>query len=366
MKHNSTFWKGSVIVCFGVCFSVIFNKSNKKSSYICNRIDSVSLSNVDKNLIANNGIVITNTRIKTSLQNKSSKKNTTIYNSSFSSTNDLLCLTSKASKSQNTLKHNINGDIFISFRIFNNLYSDARKSGVPQAVISKIITLYKSIINFKVDLKEDDIVSVFYKESDSTLLFTSIKSKKKEKCIYGYNQKGSFCYYDDSGVCLNKDTFLIPVKGARISSKFGVRIHPVKKIKKVHRGTDFAASTGTPIMASNSGKIVYIGNRGGYGKCIIIRHNNGYKTLYGHMSKYAPNSFLNKMVYKGDIIGYVGKTGIATGPHLHFEIIKNNIRINPEKANLISLSNLTKQEKTEFEQYKKSIKTKIRLSSNIY
>jgi len=369
MNRGATFWKGSIIVSVCVCLSVLFNK---KLQYISKKIDPIPAKCSCKNCnfrISNMSFTRTYSEANTSVSNlkdnifgqEAKKSEGYTSNSCVQSS-----LTPQTKKTTGILKHNFKENVFVSFRINNNLYSDARKSGVPQNVISKIISLYKNIINFKADLKEGDIVNILYRKKEAILLFSSINNRKKERCIYGYSHGGNFGYYDDSGICLDKNTFLIPVKGAKVSSKFGLRIHPVKKIKKIHNGTDFAASAGTPIVASNSGKIVYIGKRGGYGKCIIIRHDNNYKTLYGHMSKYAQNSFVNKMVHKGDVIGYVGKTGIATGPHLHFEIMKNNTRIDPEKANMVSVSNLTKLEKFKFETYKRNIKTKIGLLRDIF
>ena len=139
-----------------------------------------------------------------------------------------------------------------------------------------------------------------------------------------------------------------PIDGARLSSSFGMRKHPISGYNKMHKGLDFAAPTGTPIYAAGNGVIEYVGKNGGYGKYIRIRHNSSYKTAYAHLSKYKKGIYKGLRVNQGEVIGYVGSTGVSTGPHLHYEVIYMNKQINPKKMNLPSISFLKGKELERF------------------
>ena len=136
-------------------------------------------------------------------------------------------------------------------------------------------------------------------------------------------------YFDENGNNLRKAFLMSPVDFIRISSKFGKRKHPISGKWKTHKGTDYAAKTGTPIMSTANGTIEFAGRKGGYGKCVIVKHNDKYKTLYAHMSKIKSGISNGAYVKQTDIIGYVGSTGYATGPHLHLEVRYNGIPVNP-------------------------------------
>jgi len=145
------------------------------------------------------------------------------------------------------------------------------------------------------------------------------------------DETGEAGYFDASGKTNKRTLMRTPLAGARISSHFGMRRHPVLGYTKMHRGTDFGARKGTPIFAAGDGIIEFLGRNGAYGKYIRIRHNGTYETAYAHMSRYAPNLSSGKRVRQGEVIGYVGSTGRSTGPHLHFEILKHGSQINPMK-----------------------------------
>lgn len=255
-----------------------------------------------------------------------------------------------------------------SFPIKTNLYSDARRNGIPVKIINSLIKIYENKIDFKSDLKTDDVIKIVIDKIKAEIVFVNIETKKFTKnALYRYTSSDGFTsFYDENGKGLSMKMFQEPVPGARISSRFGMRIHPVKKILKRHFGTDFAAPTGTKILAAASGIVVSSGYSKGYGKFVLLKHKNGFKTLYGHMSNFAKNIKKYAKINSGDIIGYVGKTGMATGPHLHFEIIKNGIKINPEKAKILSTCFFVpKVEMNDFYNYKKKINHIIKSFSKV-
>jgi len=149
-------------------------------------------------------------------------------------------------------------------------------------------------------------------------------------------EDGFFDYFNRQGKNVKKSILKTPIDGARLSSNFGMRKHPILGYSKMHKGVDFAAPKGTPIYAGGNGVIEYAGYNGGYGKYIRIRHNNAYKTVYGHLSGFKKGISKGKRVNQGDIIGYVGSTGNSTGSHLHYEILFQNKQINPMKMKLPS------------------------------
>lgn len=255
-----------------------------------------------------------------------------------------------------------------NFSIKTNLYNDARRNGIPVKIINSLIKIYENKINFKSDLKPDDVVKIVIDKIKAEIVFANIETKKSTRnALYRYTSRDGFTsFYEENGKGISMKMFQEPVPGARISSRFGMRIHPVKKILKRHFGTDFAAPTGTKILAAASGTVVSSGYSKGYGKFVLLQHKNGFKTLYGHMSNFAKNIRKYAKINSGDTLGYVGKTGMATGPHLHFEIIKNGIKINPEKAKILSTCFFVpKAEMNDFHNYKKKINHIIKSSSKV-
>jgi len=183
-------------------------------------------------------------------------------------------------------------------------------------------------------------------------LFASLylNSRHNEFKLFRYeNEKGVVGYYDENGKGASKTLKKTPINGARISSKYGNRKHPILGYSKAHKGVDFAAPTGTPIPAAGSGKVVFRGWINGYGNYIKVKHNSAYSTAYAHMSRFKPDVKVGTYVKQGQIIGYVGSTGLSTGPHLHYEIIKDGVQVNPLLVKLPSIQNLGGTEIAKFE-----------------
>jgi murein DD-endopeptidase MepM/ murein hydrolase activator NlpD len=173
------------------------------------------------------------------------------------------------------------------------------------------------------------------------------------------NDDGITDYYDEKGQSVRKSLMRTPIDGARLTSGFGKRKHPVLGYTKMHRGVDFGARTGTPIMAAGNGVVEFAARNGGYGNYVRIRHNNSYKTAYAHMSKYGKGIRKGTQVKQGQIIGYVGTTGRSTGPHLHYEVHKNGTQINPLSVKLPAGRKLEGKMLTAFNATKENIRREV-------
>ena len=228
----------------------------------------------------------------------------------------------------------------VSATIQDSLFLDAAKAGLADNLILKLVDMFAWDIDFARDLRKGDAFKVMFEENFDDegkqvgykILAATFTNRGRVFTGIRYeNQKGDIEYYDDQGRNLRKTYLKSPVKYSRISSRFrSSRKHPVLGYTRAHRGVDYAAKTGTPIRAIGDGKIVYKGRKGGYGRFIEIRHNNGiHSTAYAHMSRYARNMRKGKRVQQGQIIGYVGMSGLATGPHLHFEFRSRGRAVNP-------------------------------------
>ncbi len=250
------------------------------------------------------------------------------------------------------------------FKITESLYSDGLKNKLPEDILIKLIKLYSFDLDFQRDIKKGTHVSVSYgynqiignnrlQYKDINYALISIDNKKLEYFKF-LTDDGFIDYFNKEGKNVKKSILKTPLDGARLSSSFGMRKHPISGYNKMHKGVDFAAPQGTPIYAGGNGVIEYVGYNGGYGKYIRIRHNNEYKTAYAHLSKYKKGITKGKRVNQGEIIGYVGSTGNSTGPHLHYEILFQNKHINPLKLTLPSGKIL---KGNELERFKKEYKT---------
>ena len=260
-------------------------------------------------------------------------------------------------------------DIFsIKFVINTSLYKDGINAGVPVSVLIDLIKLYSFDIDFQRDIKKNNKLEVSYETlynpvrnetayGNIKYVNLEIQNKNLEYFIFKTDE-GFYDYFNRKGKNVKKALLKTPLDGARLSSGFGMRKHPISGFNKIHKGVDFAAPTGTPIYAGGNGVIEYIGNNGGYGKYIRIRHNNEYKTAYAHLSKYNKNIYKGKRVSQGDIIGYVGSTGNSTGPHLHYEIIFQNKQVNPMNIKLPSGKILEGNELKRFDKEYKEIYAK--------
>jgi murein DD-endopeptidase MepM/ murein hydrolase activator NlpD len=193
------------------------------------------------------------------------------------------------------------------------------------------------------------------KVKDGAVLYSSLSLRKKKIETYIHYLDGKVEYFDAKGDSIRKSLLRTPINGARVSSGFGVRRHPILGYSKMHKGTDFAAPTGTPIIAAGNGTITYVGAKGGYGNFVQIRHNQDYSTAYGHASRFARNIRNGTKVKQGDVVAFVGSTGRSSGPHLHFEVIYKGNQINPASVKSVSGIKLSGAELTKFRSRKSEI-----------
>ncbi|GAA0602240.1 peptidoglycan DD-metalloendopeptidase family protein [Caenispirillum bisanense] len=224
--------------------------------------------------------------------------------------------------------------------IENSLFQDGSNAGIPITVLSEIIKAFSYDVDFQRDIQPGDRFEVMFdrertedgrtvREGDVAYAALTLSGKRYE--IYRYqDSQGDVDYYDAKGHSVRKALLRTPINGARLSSGYGMRTHPVLGYSKMHKGIDFAAPTGTPIYAAGDGVIEKAGANGSYGNYVRIRHNKEFDTAYAHMSKVAPGMKPGARVKQGDVIGYVGSTGRSTGPHLHYEILKNGSQVNPQ------------------------------------
>ena len=228
-----------------------------------------------------------------------------------------------------------------SGEITSSLYADAQRAGLSGKIVNQVTDVFKYDIDFAEDLRDGDQFQVVYEQSflddkpyrQGQIRAATFINRGEKFSAFRYNNHGHDEYFDGNGRPLKKVLLRIPIEYARLSSTFGMRKHPVLGRMRAHKGVDYAARTGTPIMAAGDGRIELIGWKNGYGKTIIINHGQGRSTLYGHMSalgKYQRGQF----VPQGAIIGRVGSTGLATGPHLHYEFRINGNQINPLKVTM--------------------------------
>ncbi len=231
--------------------------------------------------------------------------------------------------------------------IDGGLFVDATKVGASANAVMNMIALYGYDVDFQRDIRSGDkfeiVVEAFYnkggkKVKDGNVLFAMLDLKNKRKiAMYAHRMPNkSLQYFDKKGYSVKKSLLRTPINGARVSSGFGFRRHPVLGYSKLHKGVDFAARRGTPIFAAGDGKIVRRGRNGGYGNYIKIKHTSTYHTAYAHMSRFNRRFKRGSKVKQGDVIGYVGTTGRSTGPHLHFEVLRKGRAINPSRVKAVS------------------------------
>ena len=243
--------------------------------------------------------------------------------------------------------------------ITSSLYRSAIDLGIKPNVIIEFARLYGFQVDFQRDVWKDDSFQIIYEEftnkdnkvvDTGEILFANLNLQNSDLQLYKYEyEKNKIDYFDENGKSIRKSLMKTPINGARLSSSYGKRKHPILGYTKMHMGTDFAAPKGTPIMASGDGKIIKAGWCGGGGNCIKIKHNNTYQTVYAHMSKFGRGIKKGSRVKQGQIIGYVGSTGMSTGPHLHYEVIENGKKINSQKMRLPSGKILKGDERKKFE-----------------
>ena len=247
-------------------------------------------------------------------------------------------------------------DVVVKGAISNNLYSSAIKVGMEPNIIVEFARIYGFEVDFQRDIRKGDDFEVMYeryfddrnkKIKTGKILYAYLNVNNQKIKLYRFGKKNDYDFYDERGRSIVKALMKTPINGARLSSGFGKRKHPILGFTKHHNGTDFAAPTGTPIMASGNGTVIKAGWCGNGGNCVRIRHNTSYTTGYGHMSKIATRT--GRRVRQGQIIGYVGNTGMSTGPHLHYTVSYNGKFINSQKLKLPSGKILKGEQRKLFE-----------------
>ena len=242
--------------------------------------------------------------------------------------------------------------------ISNSLYESSIKNGIQPNVIIDFARVYGFQVDFQRDIWKNDSFQLMYETflddnkrivETGNIIYANLNLQGKDLPLYGFKTKEGYDYFDNFGKSIKKSLMKTPINGARLSSSFGMRKHPILGFNKMHRGTDFAAPEGTPIMASGDGKIIRARWCGGGGNCIKIKHNSTYSTVYAHLKNFARGIKEGKKVTQGQIIGYVGSTGMSTGPHLHYEVIINGKKVNSQKLKLPSGKVLKGNERKLFE-----------------
>ena len=242
--------------------------------------------------------------------------------------------------------------------ILESLYKSATNQKIPASIIIEFARIYGFQVDFQRDIRKQDSFQIMYEVflddkkkiiETGNILYANLKLSGEDNSLYYFDSKKNEGHYDKSGKSVQKALMKTPINGARLSSSFGMRKHPIDGFNKMHRGTDFAAPMGTPIMASGNGVIKKAGWCGGGGNCVVIKHNSTYQTVYAHMSKFAKGIRKGTRVKQGQTIGFVGSTGKSTGPHLHYEVIVNGKRINSQTLKLPSGKILKGDERKIFE-----------------
>ena len=235
--------------------------------------------------------------------------------------------------------------IFKEGRILQSLYKTATDLNIKPNIIVNFAQIYGFQVDFQRDIRKNDKFQIIYETFEDEngkfvetgkIIFADLLLRGQGNALYYFDKKNNEGHYDANGKSVQKALMKTPINGARLSSKFGMRKHPIDGYNKMHRGTDFAAPEGTPIMASGNGTVIRAKWCGGGGNCVKIKHNSTYSTVYAHMSKFAKGIRKGVRVKQGQIIGYVGSTGKSTGPHLHYEVIRNGRKINSQTLKLPS------------------------------
>ncbi len=245
--------------------------------------------------------------------------------------------------------------------ILQSLYKSASDKKIPANTIIEFARIYGFQVDFQRDIRKRDRFQIMYEVfinenkkviETGNILFANLILSGEDNSLYYFDEEDSAGHYDKNGKSIQKALMKTPINGARLSSPFGMRKHPIDGFNKMHRGTDFAAPMGTPIMASGAGIIKKAGWCGGGGNCVVIKHNSTYQTVYAHMSKFASGIRSGVRVKQSQTIGYVGSTGKSTGPHLHYEVIVNGKKVNSQKLKLPSGKILKGQDRKVFETVK--------------
>ncbi len=253
----------------------------------------------------------------------------------------------------------------IETTIDRGIYRTAKQSGIENSIVAQFARLYGFEVDFQRDLKKNDKIKIFYEryldddgvsQRTGNIIYSEITNVEKNIILYRYEYpNGTIAYFTPDGKSIEKSLMRTPINGAKLSSRYGFRIHPILGYNQMHQGTDFAAPIGTPVMASGAGTVEYSGWKGGYGKFISIRHSPVYQTNYAHLQDYAKGIRRGAKVQQGQVIGYLGSTGSSTGPHLHYEVVVNGRKENSQTLKLPSAAPLEGNNKNFFEIQKRNI-----------
>ena len=395
LRSWSYFFYSFLLVLFFLIFIIIFNLVNQKNKKEIDNFNLVVKSKEFKNLgdyfiskinspykevkylIQNNDSIdkilkklgINSNDIKIISNNLKQKKLTNIYagrtlslilkklddgsNTVVNLTypiNNTLSIEIRKSQNNFIVKENVlklyKKEVVIKKEIKSSLYSSAIKSNIEPNIIVEFARIFGFEVDFQRDIRKGDWFEILYErfEDDNNIvrdtgkiIYASMFVNGAEINLYNFKDgSGDIGFYDIKGKSIVKSLMKTPINGARLSSSYGMRKHPILGYNKMHRGTDFAAPSGTPIMASGAGKITRARWCGGGGNCVKIKHNSTYETIYAHMKSFARGIKEGRRVKQGQIIGYVGSTGLSTGPHLHYEVIVNGKKVNSQKLKLPS------------------------------
>ena len=277
--------------------------------------------------------------------------------------NNTLSIEIRKNKDNFIVKENIlklyKKEVVIKNEIKSSLYSAAIKSKIEPNIIVEFARIFGFEVDFQRDIRKGDWFEILYErfEDDNNIvqdtgkiIYASMFVNGTEINLYNFKDgSGDIGFYDLKGKSIVKSLMKTPINGARLSSSYGMRKHPILGYNKMHKGTDFAAPSGTPIMASGAGKVIRARWCGGGGNCVKIKHNSTYQTVYAHMKSFARGIKEGRRVKQGQIIGYVGSTGMSTGPHLHYEVIVNDKKVNSQKLKLPSGKILKGKTREKFE-----------------
>ena len=242
--------------------------------------------------------------------------------------------------------------------IKSSLYKSATQENISPNIIIEFARLYGFQVDFQRDIRKNDSFQLIYETfvdenekviENGNILYANLILRGQYNQLYYFPKKKFDGHYDENGKSVKKALMKTPINGARLSSSFGMRKHPILGYNKMHKGTDFAAPEGTPIMASGDGVIIKAGWCGGGGNCVKIKHNKTYQTIYAHMKNFSNLAIPGNRVKQGQVIGYVGSTGMSTGPHLHYEVIENGKKINSQFLKLPPGKSLEGNQRKQFE-----------------
>lgn len=253
--------------------------------------------------------------------------------------------------------------------IYDSLMGSAEGIGIPAGVMQAIINAYSYDVDFQRDIQAGDKFEVVYESmrneegrhvrSGNVLYAQLVLSGVQHRIYYYTDSGGQPGFYTEDGKSVKRALLKTPINGARMTSGFGMRMHPVLGYSKMHRGVDFAAPVGTPIYAAGDGRVAEAGRKGTYGNYLRIRHNGEYSTAYAHLNRFASGLRAGSRVRQGQVVAYVGTTGRSTGPHLHFELIRGNTQINPSSVKSMSAGALSKREMVRFKRQQERLRQSV-------